>query len=352
MKKLALTFLFAFGVLGAHSQNFTYHLGFDFFADNLEGCGAVIPTRTLIDVKLTPEIGVTFDDKHSVMIGASLIQDLGGEDLFGQSELTLYYKYNSEQFKGYAGAIPRRESFNNFPLSIFREEYIFMQSNIKGILLQYENKRRSGYAEFFLDWYGQNQDERIDEFILAANSEYDIYNKYVYVGGSLMINHLKNEYKLYDSYLFERAYYNLYLGGDFVSLFPKLNKARVSVGTNSSMEHKRILDEETSWSSNLGWQIDLDVNWKGLGLKNQFYFGASQLQYYDQYGDDIYWGSQFYQYGRYNMTEVYYDRSWKFLNFKGQFKLHATPEIFANQALLTISVNIDQMLKNGKFITL
>lgn len=339
--------LFSILCVVSNAQNFAYKAGFGFYFDNLENSTPWTPTRTNISVSLNPEVGVVFG-KHSFMVGTNMIQNLGDSSYFSQVDVIAYYRYKSKVFNGFAGALQREYSIASYPKSFFRDDVYFYDPVIEGVMLQYMNKKKTGYVEFFLDWYGLNNTLRIDEFMLCAASEYSFANKLFFVGAAGQIIHFKNDYKLKDSYLMERTYYNLYAGSDLASVIPFFDEARVSVGLLGSMEHKRILDTETSWTNNPGAQIDLSLRWKSLGVQNSFYFGKPQMKYYTQYGDDMYWGSPFYQSKRYNRTDIYWKWDHKFFNIKADFILHYDGRKMASQQMLTLGVKLHQKLVKGK----
>ncbi|MFI3267473.1 MAG: hypothetical protein R3Y51_02025 [Rikenellaceae bacterium] len=353
MKNLFLTFLLLFSTtIGLKAQNLVYKVDFGVLFDNLEGSADYTPTRTLFTAKFAPEIGVKFAEKHQFMVGAVMLQNLGDNNFLTDADYTIYYNFSDANFNVYAGSFPRANSIATYPNSFFREDFLFTDNNIEGVMAQYVPNKGNGYIEVYVDWYGQNQENRDDEFLFAGSTEFSYCDKLFFFGANALVNHIKNTDLLVDSYLYERAFYNVYVGTDLQSLMPCLDRFRINFGTNSSLEHKRFDEsvEEEPWANNLGWQFGFDINWKGAGLKNDFYFGDSQLMYYEQYENDLYWGNQFYQSDRYNLTELYYEKSWGIVSLKAAMKFHITPDVFANQQLLTLKLNLNQMIKNGKLV--
>ena len=351
MKKTLLTLLFAVaGATALQAQHFAYRADFSFFFDNLENSVPWEPTRTYLAAALRPEVGVVFDKHHSFMVGANLIQNMGDSARLTQTDIIAYYRYRSRNFNGFAGALPRDYSIAHYPNSFFRDDLYFYRPVIQGVLLQYLNRKKTGYVEFFLDWYGLNNELRIDEFMLCASTEYAFLDRLLLIGANGQLTHYKNDYKLQDSYLLERAYYNLYVGTDLTSVLPALQEARISFGLLSSMEHKRVLDTETSWRHAPGAQLDIAFRWKGLGLSNSFYFGDKQHFYYQQYGGDLYWGSPFYQSGRYNRTDISYLWKNRFFRIKADMAFHYDGRKLSTQQLLTLGVRLHQMLVRGRAV--
>ena len=324
-----------------NAQKLEYIIDFGFNFDNMESSKPYDDSRTLLGVKLAPQIGVSFGKEHRVMVGGDLIQMMGDSIFPSEIDYTIYYRFENKNFGALVGAFPREYSIAEYPLSFFREDYKFYDSNMEGIMLQYKNNKGNGYAELFLDWYGINHELRIDEFLVGASTRYSFYDNLLFTGANMLLNHFKNDYILGDSFLLERAQYNIYVGSDLHHIVPTMDKLSFSFGTNSSMERKRVLDRDTEWKNAMGWQLDIDAEYKGFGLENEFYFGASQFQYHQQYGSNFYMGSPFYQSPIYNRANFYYKWSNKFLSLRADFIFHFTEKTVSNQQMLTLAVNLN-----------
>ncbi len=344
---MVLTFMIAFMSNAALAQKLAYRLSFETCFDNLESSDPWEGTRTLFAVKLSPEIGLQLGHGHSLMVGAHLMQDLG-DTLLTKAQATVYYRYKGRRFGALAGSFPRRFSISDYPLAFFDRDWCFYNNNINGIMLQYTNRRRSGHVEFFVDWQGQSQKFRIDEFMIVGSTQYAFFDRLLIVDAAALLSHFKNDYVLGDSYLLERAYYNVGLSTDLHKLAPKIDRLKFGFGTISSMEHKRFLEVDSKWQHNIGFQAEADIFWRWIGLRNTFYFGDSQQMFYSQYGKRIYSGSPFYQSSRYNRLNIYGMWRKKFLSVRGDIILHATKGYLANQQMLTLSINLHQMFVKGK----
>lgn len=332
----------------ATGQSLAYRADYNFFFDNLENSGSYQSTRTLLAVSLAPEIGVAWDDRHSLMVGASMLQELGDSTFLTKANYIAYYKYSGDNFSLITGAFPRRYSIASYPNSFFCEASNFYNPTLGGVMMQYDNGH-NGYVELYADWYGADQGLRIDEFMVVGSTEYGFFDKAFLVGGNMLLNHFKNEYYLEDSYLLERFLYNIYIGTDLSSKISALDEARISVGLLGSRENKRVLDTESQWQGYGGGSVDLALRYRGIGLKNSLYFGDGQMPYYSQYGGDkFYFGSPFYQSDLYNRTDIYYMWQRRFVALKANFIFNATDEGVGTQQMLTLNVNISQMLKGGK----
>ena len=350
MKRFVITTLLSFWALSASAQNLAYRLRFDTYFDNLESSEPWEPTRTIFAVKLSPEIGLQLGGGHSFMTGAHLTQDLG-DTLLTKAQASIYYRYFGNRFGALAGSFSRSFSKGDYPLSFFDNTWSFYNENINGLMLQYRNGKGNGRAEFFVDWQGQSQKFRIDEFMLVASAGYSFFDNLLIVDAAGLLSHFKNDYVLGDDcYLLERAYYTLALSTDLHKLLPSMDRFRIGFGTLSSMEHKRFLEMESKWRHNIGFQAEIDMRWRWIGLKNSFYFGDGQQTFYGQYGQRVYSGSPFYRSERYNRTDLYCSWSKKFLTVRGDIVLHAVKGQLANQQMLTLSLNLHQMFVKRKLV--
>lgn len=347
MKRIILIVILCGSALAAGAQSLAYRASFNFLFDNLEGSDPYADTRTLLALSLAPEVGINWDENHSLMVGASMIQDIGDSTSLTKTNLIAYYKYRGDRFSLLAGSFPRSYSQGSYPKSFFSESSNFYQPTIGGVMMQY-NTNKGGYMELYGNWYGANQELRIDEFMIVGATEFPVAKNSLFVGGNVLLNHFKNDYFLEDSYLLERLLYNLYVGVNLQKFMPYMQVASASVGLLGEMGRKRILDTETSWSSYPGGSFDIAFQWKGIGLKNSLYFGDGQMPYYGQYGGDkFYWGSPFYQAEIYNRSDIYYSWQRRFVAVKANMAFNATDAGLASQQLLTVSVNISQILKGG-----
>lgn len=340
-KHITSTLLLVFlSISFLNAQELEYKVNFDFLFDNLEESRPYEDTRSYLAVKLAPEIGVSFDDKHYLMGGFNMIQDMGDSIFPTKIEYTLYYNYKGDNFNVYLGSFPRIYSSTRYARSFFRDDYLFYNPNIEGLMAQYTSKNQRSSGEFFFDWYGMNQELRIDEFLLVGSfkqrlADSDLLN----VGADLLLNHFKNDYYLVDSYLLERFQSNVYISSDISSFTNNtLSLLELKLALLTSSERKRILDTETSWQHSPGFQVGLSAIYKGFGVSNDLYIGKEQMLYYEQYGTSFYPGSTFYGAGRYNRADIFYTWRNRLVSVRADIIFHITPTTVANQQMLSFGL--------------
>ncbi|PAF47113.1 hypothetical protein BKH46_05225 [Helicobacter sp. 12S02634-8] len=339
---------------------YKYNLGFDFYLDNTEESLPYWDTRTIYGVRLAPEIGIAFDGRQSLMFGGYVLQNMGEQRFPTKANVSIYYSAIGEHLRSYFGIFPRTHSIAHYPLSFFRNDFYFFNPNINGLMFQYQQQdptdKYTGYAELIFDWYGGNLAKRLDEFMVLAASQWDFWQKYLYVGGNFLMYHFKNDEVLAqdghqgDTYLLDRIYYNLYIGSSLQNLLPSMEKAPyIQFGTLSTLERKRRLSTGLDpFYNGLGWQLDIGAQYKGFGIKNSYYFGKPQMKYFSQYGEGFYSGLPFYQSKHYDRADFYYEYKNDILTARFSIIFHFTNKTIANQEMLTISLDTHQIIKKLK----
>ncbi|STP08383.1 Uncharacterised protein [Helicobacter fennelliae] len=334
-----------------------YNLGFDFFLDNTEGSDPYWATRTLYAIRIAPEIGMGIGQNHSIMFGGFAIQNMGASTIPTKANISAYYRYEGEIFRAYFGIFGRRYWRGEYPLSFFRQDFLFFNPNTNGVLLQYISHQDSainGYAEFVFDWFGGNLAKRFDEFFVLASGKVRFLNNYGFVGGSALLYHFKNDEVLSqdgaftpsglpDTQLMDKIYYNAYIGVDFVPLLRAMQTAQIQFGALSSIERKRRLSGLGAFHHAMGYEGGFKLQYKGFGLEESYYFGDGQMYYYSEYGENFYDGLPFYRADRFNRVNVFYEYRNNWLKANLSFMFFSLPQTFALQQMLTLSIDTHRL---------
>lgn len=331
---------------------FIYSFDFNFFVDNLEDSEAYWATRTLFAASLAPEIGINFYNQN-IRVGGYFIANMGEKFPNPKDNgmgLSLYYDTHYKNFHGYFGIFPRKYWIGDYPNLYYRQDFTFFNPVINGMLLQYQSQAQDFNAELTLDWYGGNIQKRIDEFLVSVFTQKDFFNKKLFIGGSALLYHTKNEEILnpgstnLDVFLLDRFYYNVFIGSDLHSLMPFMDKAYLKFGALASVERKRKHTGIDPFSHIPGAQLEIAAQYKGFGVLNTFYFGGSQYKYFNEYGESFYWGLPFYQANIYNRMEAYWQYQKDYITARFSLILHITDKAIANQQMLTISVDTQKLI--------
>ncbi|MWV61681.1 hypothetical protein DCO58_08265 [Helicobacter saguini] len=343
---------------------FIYGFDFGFFADNLEDSFAYTPTRTLFAASIFPEIGASFYNQN-IRVGTFIIYNMG-EKLLNRGDLniglSLFYDIQHSGFHGFFGIFSRKFWLINYPRFFYRDDFLFFNPVINGILLQKSSKNNNFKSEFMLDWYGGNLAKRIDEFMVQIAMQHDFLqhkNKdskqnqnILFYGAQAQLFHTKNSNILnpnstnLDVFLLDRFYYNLYFGADFTSLIPNFNKFSMWINALGGVDRKRFESSgPEAFAHKIGGELNFELNFKGFGIANSAYFGQGQYKYFDEYGESIYWGLPFYQARFYDRLEAYYEYKNAYLRARFSLIGHFADNTFAHQQMLNIYIDTQRLIE-------
>ena len=101
-------------------------VGLDTFFDNTEYTGTNLggSSGTTFSARLTPQIGVEWDEKNSLVIGADLFADFGNDTKFlSKARPQLYYRFAAPKVKAYAGIFDRSAMKGYYSELFFSDVY-------------------------------------------------------------------------------------------------------------------------------------------------------------------------------------------------------------------------------------
>ncbi len=300
------------------------------------------------------------------MVGGFGIQNMGATSFPTKANITAYYRYDGKYLKANLGIFPRTYWRGNYPLSFFRHDFLFLNPNSNGILLQYissPNPHANGYVELVFDWFGGNLSKRFDEFFVLLGSGAKFWRNSLLLGGNFLLYHFKNDEVLGrdgaltsdgapDTYLMDKIYYNAYIGADFAPFAPFLDEASIKVGALGSIERKRRLSGLGSFHNGSGGQVDVKIQYKGFGIEEGYYFGQPQMRYFNEYGEGFYDGLPFYQAGDFNRLNAYYEYKNKWLKLNVSFVFYTIKSQLAMQQMLTLSIDTHNIFQSKKLMDL
>lgn len=330
-----------------------YDLDFVFYGDNTENSFPYWPTRTLLQASIFPEIGLHFYGQN-LRIGGYYIMNMGEKiPQFPQNVgLSLYYDTHYKNFSGYFGIFPRKYWIGSYPYLYYRKDFLMQNPMTNGMALQYKSDNKDLIAEFIFDWYGGNLEKRIDEFLASSFIQKSFLDDTLFVGGSFLLYHTKNDEILNpssavkDVWLLDRLYYDMFVGTELSKKFmPYMDSMRLSLSVLGSVERKRKYSSGLDpFSNHIGLEFGLNAKYKGFGIDNRLYYGQSQMQYFSEYGESLYWGLPFYQSRFYDRAEMYWEHKNSYLTTRFSFIFHFTDTQVANQQMLTIIIDTQELL--------
>lgn len=338
--------------------SFIYGFDFDFLLDNLEESQIYHwPTRTLFSAALHPEIGFSFYNQN-LKAGIYTILDMGHQNLLSNSpnnlSLTLSYDFSYKGLRGVFGIFPRSEWIGHYSNLFYRKDYLYYHPLSSGIMFQYQNPHLK--AEIMADWTGGSLAKGFDEFDIQGFVEKSFFERALYFGASALLYHFLNpeflsaDHAYYlnspDTYLLDRFYYQIFLGTDLGAMVPMLNKLQFEISNLSSLERKRTHSHGNEKFTNLqGFEFRSNIEYKGFGIDNSLYIGASQYKYFSSYGQNFYAGLPFYQSNLYDRAEFYYEYKNDYITGRFSVIFHFMQNGVSNQEMLTLSLDTHKLFK-------
>lgn len=342
--KLKILTLFILISSTISAQKFIYYVDFLTFFDNRESHIPSYPSKTLFGTRLSPEIGVEFNDSiygnHQLIAGVSYIQPFGSTWRDIRLNPTIYYRYRQNGFNISLGFIPWRNIRTSLPDYLFNDSLSYFSPNIQGVHFGYSS--RHGFAEFIADWRGMQSIETREAFRLILTGEY--HYQWFFTGGNAQLNHLANRLNppvrdgVYDDITAQP-----FIGFNFSQLTP-LDTLALRTSYIFSYQRDR---KHNQLFINHGLLAEFSIKWRFLEAKNTLYIGDPLMPLYPQYGSLLNQGESIYQHRIYNKTEFsVYILQFPFVDVRFSWNLHyAQNQPLAHQQLLTAHFNLNNLIE-------
>ncbi len=289
----------------AQAQQVVWGASFDFFFDNREYKSEINWPQTLFGARIAPELGIRWQQRHSLMMGVDLLANFGTKPFQTDNEIFGYYQYDGPKFKAWAGVIPRRKTIGDYPSVFFSDSVRYYDPNLTGLLLQYSGGR--GYVEFGCDWNSMLSTDKREKFLLFSAGR---INQGMFYGGyHLSMYHHAGT--ITEDGVVDNILLHPHIGADF-SKMTGLEKLSLQVGWLQAFQNDRKYVGE--YVTPGGAQIELKVQMWKLGIFNTLYAGKNLMPYYVadpslDYGPGLYWGEPWYRTENniYDRLEIYWE---------------------------------------------
>lgn len=314
--------------LSLSAQELTYEIGYETFFDNREYSNtksATTNSGTDFASRITPTIGMKFAEGNTLNLGVAALQPLGvgGDGLFTDAKLQLYYTFDTERWSATAGLFPSdRMKIDSYSTAFFSNDYRFYENTIDGVMGRYTYD--NSFIEFVCDWQGQPTSTIREKFQLLSAGRYNWSN--FYAGYNLSITHFAGQDDGEFSNVVDNALLNPCIGFQKSGLYDFDFK----VSLLQSMQRDRSF--ENKWLSPRMGELAFKVSRWGFSVDERLYLGDDLYPLYDghiledgtymEYGEQLYTGDLFFRAanGFYNRAALCYDRS--FFNDMMQIKVH------------------------------
>ena len=337
MKRLLVIFLSIFAFCtSVYAVEPTWSVDFGSVFDNREGDDKMYEDKTFFFTTLAPEIGLRFTSRDRIAGGAVWNQPLENGVKDGRIMPTLYYRHESEKWKFSMGMFPRTQLREPMPGFIWCDSLAYFQRNIRGALVQYDNK--NGFFEAYIDWRAHQTEIRREAFNIVFHGDWRPKSGKFLLGGHLMMNHFAKTRHADDSQsIVDNFLINPYVGVD-LSRKTMLDSLVVKTGALMTVERFR---EYGGWKSPVGFWLDATFEWKFLGLKNSLYVGEKLFPLYGRFGTLLYQGESYYQSNFYNRTDIYAKiLKNKYMNLEAQLNFNVAKGNFMFYQRLILNIHL------------
>ena len=290
---------------------------FEFFFDNREYKNLTTNwSQSLFGARINPEIGVTWDGRHSLMMGVSLLANFGAKPFEVDNDIFGYYQYISPRFRAYAGVVPRNRMIGEYSGAFFSDSVKYYDPNLTGLLLQYMGGR--GYIEFGCDWNSMFSKTTREKFLLFSAARLGLGARQLfYLGYNLTMYHHAG----WDSSdepdptigdgVVDNVLLEPFVGADFTRLAPTMQELSMRVGWLNTFQNDRAYVGD--YVTPGGLQVEANVQKWNFGIHNTLYVGDNLQPYYVapapglDYGPGVDWGEPFYRTNNlYDRLEIYW----------------------------------------------
>ncbi len=298
-KLSVLLLVFCMSVPGM-AQEFLWKAGLFSFFDNKEFSGSryTIP-QTMAGVALTPQAGIRWDSVHMVMAGVSTIYEFGSSLADGRLFPVAYYGYSRENLRFMMGSFPRTGITDRFPRYFFQDSIYYYRPVMTGFYFGIGDE--SDYLDLWLDWSGRKSAQVRESFFAGVTGRTG-GGLFFARGTGLMFHFAGKDDPGEDDALHDNMLFQAVAGIDLSdrTLFEKFE---LEAGWVTGLERARA--ENTGWISSNGFVADATLENGFAGLKASFYTGTGLMHFYEDHGNQLYWGDSSYRTKNYGRTDLY-----------------------------------------------
>lgn len=311
-------------------------------------------SQTLFSARLTPRIGVQWQDKNRLMIGIDLLQNFGQNNVFlSDVKPLMYYQFTTQKVQANAGIFDRKELMGDYSRAIISDSTAFYHNRLSGFMGRYKSaERRNTYVELAVDWEGMYSVQSREMFRILSAGRYTI-DRGFYFGYAFSMFHFagsKGNENVTDNLLM-----NPYAGWEFSAYLD----FDVKAGFLFAPQRGRSVDHD--WKKPCGGQIDLKITKWGVKIENNLYLGQNLQPLAGEvanpttgatYGQDgLYAGERFYSTTKniYNRTWIGYDRSFfhDTMRVEAGMVFHYDGTGLGSQQMVKLSVDIEKLINIG-----
>jgi hypothetical protein len=302
MKKCCILLLLFFSAgASVFSQDVLYRVGLHNFFDNNEFDGCPVgDSQTMAGTHFAPQIGLGLDSVNRIFVGVDAMHEWGALPAIGFYDPIAYYEYAGKLLHFYIGAFPRKMALDKYPLFFFQDSIQNYRPIMNGLFWEISSEKGS-YLNVWLDWATRQTFTRRETFFMGWSGRYNwnvLYGQH--------FGYMHHFAGVMDpaahTFVHDNGQMWTALGVDLASKTP-LDKLDINAGWAVGLERDR--GGVDRWQYLPGLLSEIRAEYRGIGVFNTLYRGASQDKFYSEFGTDLYWGDRLYRATRYDRADGY-----------------------------------------------
>lgn len=363
MKKLLLILALTGCAAAGYAQELLLGTDFKMYFDNKEfGSntyavpGLDIESGTDFAARLTPRLGIRWDEKNTLVIAADMIKNFGSQESSYLSEIkpVFYYQFRTPKVTAAAGIFTRDMMHDDdYSTAFFSESYRFFHNRMNGVLAQY-NGLRNSYVEFVCDWEGMYSSISREKFriLLAGRRYHDTF----YYGFNYSMFHFAGQKDAPLENVVDLQLLNPCAGVKFRAFFDFDIKAGILL----TAQRDRSFGHE--WETPCMGEFAFRISRWGLSLDQRLYVGDNLHPFFFgntlddgtviPYGRELYPGESFFRTKEsvYSRTALSYRRSFfdDTVFVRAEFSAHHDGTALGTQQMLVVGVRLLKTVYDSK----
>lgn len=360
--RLALSTLLIAVAAASHAQEVLVGVDFDTYFNNREfgnetpvapGLGS--ESGTTFAARLTPSVGLRWEQKNTLMFGVDMYQNFGEQSDRFLSKVSpiVYYQFLTPKVKAVAGIFTREMTHSSdYSPAFFTDSYKFVNNRFNGVMAQYNSG--PSYVEFICDWEGMQSTQTREKFRILSSGRH--YLRHFYYGYNLTVLHFAKKKEDPNTHIVDFMLVNPCVGMQFNAYFD----FDIKLGLLQTMQRDRGFEEK--WRTPRMGEFRFKMSRWGVTLDEQLFVGENIFPFYAghllddgtplSYGHDLYPGVGYFYTAKniYSCTTLSYCK-WFFketLGIKGAFLGHYDGRGFGTQQILQVSVRFLKTVYNSK----
>ena len=301
MKKINLFLLLAICVKISIAQDVIWHVELHSFFNNTEfGKSAVKHSQTMTGVSFAPQIGLSYQEKHRMLLGVNAIHEFGSHKAIDYAFPMAYYHFKGNPFTFYMGSFPRKGLIDNYSRMFFKDSVGYYRPVINGLLWEIRSSKDDFFNVWF-DWTGRQTYNQRESFFMGWSGKYN--HNLVYIQQFGYMFHYAGSL---NPTLYEPVQDNgLILTALGLNLSENTFFDELDINAGWSVGLERDRGSSNRWINPNGFLSEIRAEYKYFGVFNTLYKGEKQQKSYKIHENNLYWGDQTYRVNTYNRTDFY-----------------------------------------------